>query len=110
MLPAKDQLKICFAHGAYRMSERFVLRGTGIAHVEVRTPEDLARALPDADVLVVSGLWRNELTGIAGRLRLIQSISAGTDQYDKQLHASAACAWQAPPASTPRPWPSTPWP
>jgi phosphoglycerate dehydrogenase-like enzyme len=85
MLPPKDRLKICFAHGAYRMSERFVPRGTGIAHVEVRTPGDLAQALPDADVLVVSGLWKNELADIAGRLRFIQSISAGTDQYDKQL-------------------------
>jgi phosphoglycerate dehydrogenase-like enzyme len=85
MIPAKDQLKICFAHGAYRMSERFALRNTGIAHVEVRTAEDLAQALPDADVLVVSMMWRNELAGIAGKLKLIQSISAGTDQYDKQL-------------------------
>jgi phosphoglycerate dehydrogenase-like enzyme len=85
MLPPKDRLTICFAHGAYRMSERFGLRSTGIAHVEVRTPEDLARALPDADVLVVSGLWRNELADIAARLRFIQSISAGTDQYDKAV-------------------------
>jgi phosphoglycerate dehydrogenase-like enzyme len=85
MLPAKDQLEICFAHGAYRMAERFALRNAGIAHVEVRTPEDLARHLPEADVLVVSMMWRNELAGIAQRLRFIQSISAGTDQYDKAL-------------------------
>jgi phosphoglycerate dehydrogenase-like enzyme len=85
MLPTKDQLKICFAHGAYRMAERFQLRNTGIAHVAVRTADDLARHLPEADVLVVSMMWRNELADIAGRLKLIQSISAGTDQYDKQL-------------------------
>jgi phosphoglycerate dehydrogenase-like enzyme len=85
MLPAKDQLKICFAHGAYRMADRFQLRNTGIAHIEVRTGEDLARQLPGADVLVVSMMWRNELADIAERLKLIQSISAGTDQYDKQL-------------------------
>ena len=85
MLPAKEQLTICFAHAAYRMAERFALRDTGIAHVEVRSFEDLARCLPAADVLVVSGLWKNELTGIAGKLRFIQSISAGTDQYDKAL-------------------------
>jgi phosphoglycerate dehydrogenase-like enzyme len=36
-------------------------------------------------VLVVSGLWRNELVSQAGRLRFIQSISAGTDQYDRTL-------------------------
>ena len=85
MLPARDQLKICFAHGAYRMAERFQLRNTGIAHVEVRTADDLARRLPEADVLVVSMMWKNELADVAGRLKLIQSISAGTDQYDKQL-------------------------
>jgi len=85
MLPVKSQLKICFAHGAYRMAERFQLRDTGIAHVEARTAEELARQLPDADVLVVSMMWKNELADITGRLKFIQSISAGTDQYDKQL-------------------------
>jgi phosphoglycerate dehydrogenase-like enzyme len=85
MLPPKDRLTICFAHTAYRMAERFQLRGTGLADVEVRTAEDLARALPDADVLVVSGLWENHLVDIAERLRLIQSISAGTDRYDTRL-------------------------
>jgi D-2-hydroxyacid dehydrogenase (NADP+) len=85
MLPPKHELKICFAHGAYRMADRFQLRNTGIAHIEVRTGEDLARQLPGADVLVVSMMWRNELADIAERLKLIQSISAGTDQYDKQL-------------------------
>jgi phosphoglycerate dehydrogenase-like enzyme len=85
MLPPKDRLKICFAHGAYRMAERFQHRNTGIAHVEVRTAEDLARQLPEADVLVVSMMWKNELLDTAKRLRFIQSISAGTDQYDKQL-------------------------
>jgi len=85
MLPPKERLFICFAHGAYRMAERFALRHTGIAHVEVRTADELAQRLPQADVLVVSMLWKNELAGIASRLRFIQSISAGTDQYDKAL-------------------------
>ncbi|HSB99984.1 MAG TPA: D-2-hydroxyacid dehydrogenase, partial [Burkholderiaceae bacterium] len=85
MLPARDRLTICFAHGAYRMAERFALRKTGIAHLEVRSADQLAARLPEADVLVVSMLWTNELAGIAGRLKFIQSISAGTDQYDKAL-------------------------
>lgn len=85
MLPPKDQLSICFAHGAYRMAERFALRATGIRHVEVRTADELAKCLPDADVLVVSMLWKNTLADHAGRLRFIQSISAGTDQYDKAV-------------------------
>jgi len=85
MLPARDRLTLCFAHGAYRMAERFALRDTGIAHIEVRSAGELARRLPEADVLVVSMLWKNELAGIAGKLKFIQSISAGTDQYDKAL-------------------------
>ena len=85
MLPAKDQLRICFAHAAYRMAECFALRDTGIVHVEVRSAEALAQQLPEADVLVVSMLWKNELAATARKLKFIQSISAGTDQYDKAL-------------------------
>ncbi|MCW5659014.1 MAG: D-2-hydroxyacid dehydrogenase [Burkholderiaceae bacterium] len=85
MLAARDRVTMCFAHGAYRMAQRFALRDTGIAHIEVRTPEELARYLPEADVLVVSGLWNNNLVANAPKLRFIQSISAGTDQYDKAL-------------------------
>lgn len=85
MLPRKELLRICFAHPAYRMAERFSARETGIAHVEVRTPDALERELPASDVLVVSMMWRNELALRAGKLKLIQSISAGTDQYDKAL-------------------------
>ena len=85
MLPAKDQLTLCFAHGAYRIAERFALRDTGIAHVEVRSADALAHCLPEADVLVISGLWKNELAGIASQLKFIQSICAGTDQYDQAL-------------------------
>ena len=85
MLPARDQLTICFAHAAYRMAERFALRDTGIAHVEVRSADELTRRLPQADVLVASMLWKNELAGRAHKLKFIQSISAGTDQYDKAL-------------------------
>ena len=32
-------------------------------------------------MLVVSGLWRNELLDRAKKLRFIQSIGAGTDQF-----------------------------
>ncbi len=82
-LPSRDDLTICFAHVAYRMAERFALRGTNIRHVEVRTLEDFEAQIPQADVVLVSGLWRNTLLARAPRLKLIQSISAGVDQYDK---------------------------
>ena len=82
-LPAKDQLTICFAHVAYRMAERFALRNTGIKSFEVRSLGELESRLHEADVLLVSGLWRNELIAKAPRLAFIQSISAGLDQYSR---------------------------
>src|SRR5262245_60840973 len=82
-LPPRDALTICFAHAAYRLGERFATRNTGLAAFELRSPEALAAEIGRADVLVVSGLWRNELIAQAPRLRFIQSISAGVNQYDQ---------------------------
>jgi phosphoglycerate dehydrogenase-like enzyme len=81
--PAADKLQICFAHVAYRLQERFALQGTGIASFEVCDADTLAARLGEADVLVISGLWRNTLLERAGRLRFIQSIGAGTDQFPR---------------------------
>ena len=88
MLPASDVLTICFAHAAYRLLDQFSARATGIGAVEVRTPSALAEALPDTDVLVVSGLWRNDLLDHAPKLKFIQSIGAGTDQFDRAALAA----------------------
>ncbi len=88
-LPARDKLKICFAHVAYRMGERFALRKTGIDSFEVRSLDELERRIADADVLLVSGLWRNELIAKAPRLAFIQSISAGLDQYSRDALRAA---------------------
>jgi D-2-hydroxyacid dehydrogenase (NADP+) len=85
MLPGKDALRICFAHSAYRMAERFAARGTGIAHFQVHTPEALTARVGEADVLVASMLWRNELLAAAPQLKFIQSISAGMDRFDTDL-------------------------
>jgi phosphoglycerate dehydrogenase-like enzyme len=89
MLPPNDRLHILFSHAAYQMAERFAARGTGIAHAQVRTVDDLAARVGEADVVCVSMQWRNELLTKAPRLRLVQSISAGTDQYDKAAFAAA---------------------
>jgi D-2-hydroxyacid dehydrogenase (NADP+) len=83
--PSRDALTIGFAHVAYRAAEEFAARQTGVAHFEVRTLEELERRAHEADVLVVSGLWRNTLLSSAPKLRFVQSFSAGTDQYDKAL-------------------------
>jgi D-2-hydroxyacid dehydrogenase (NADP+) len=83
--PSREALTVGFAHVAYRAAEEFAGRRTGIAHFEVRTLEELERRAHAADVLVVSGLWRNTLIASAPKLRFVQSFSAGTDQYDKAL-------------------------
>ena len=103
MLPAKDRLTLCFAHVAYRLQERFLLRQTGMASLEVRSLEELQQRLPEAeDVLVVSqASGRNSLLAAAPRLRFIQSISAGIDQYDGEaLKAQAPSALPAPRVQT----------
>ena len=81
-LPTQDEITLCFAHVAYQMAARFERRNTGLDHFQVWTPADLAVRLPEADVLVVSGFWRNELLASAPRLRFIQAIGAGYDQFD----------------------------
>jgi len=83
MFPAADQLRICFAHVAYRLQERFALQNTGIASFEVRDADTLAARIGEADVLVISGLWRNTLLEHAGKLKFVQSIGAGTDQFPR---------------------------
>jgi D-2-hydroxyacid dehydrogenase (NADP+) len=85
VFPSRDALTIGFAHVAYRAAEEFAARRTGLAHFEMRTLEELERRAREADVLVVSGLWRNTLLTSAPKLRFVQSFSAGTDQYDKAL-------------------------
>src|ERR1700693_4366239 len=84
MLPPKDQLTICFAQVDYQLRNRILALDTGIDSFEVRDGAALEQRIGDADVLVVSGLWRNELLARAKRLRVIQSVGAGTDQFSRE--------------------------
>src|SRR5262249_12756623 len=96
MLPPKDKLTICFAHVAYQLRQRFLALDTGINSFEVRDAAALEQRISEADVLVISGLWRNDLLPQAPRLRFIQSIGAGTDQFSREALAQQvvglACA------------------
>ena len=83
MFPPKDQLTICFAHAAYQMKATFDALDTGIRNFEVRDRSELDRRAHEADIIVASGLWHNGLIETASKLKFIQSISAGTDQYDQ---------------------------
>ena len=82
-------LTICFAHAAYRLGERFALRNTGIHAFHVWDLDELKSRVAEADVLVCSGLWRNELIPLAPKLAFIQSVSAGTDQYSRDALRAA---------------------
>ena len=81
MLPPNDKLAICFAHVAYQLHERFSALDTGINSFAVRDPETVKDRVGEADVLVISGLWHDGLLDRASKLRFIQAIGAGTDQF-----------------------------
>jgi phosphoglycerate dehydrogenase-like enzyme len=83
LLPPKDRLTICFAHVAYQLEQRWAAREGGVASFEVRDRAALDRRIGEAEVLVVSGLWHDGLLERAGKLRYIQSIGAGTDQFPR---------------------------
>jgi phosphoglycerate dehydrogenase-like enzyme len=87
MFPSKDKLTICFAHVAYQLQQCFLQLDTGIDCFEVRDSATLERRIGEADVLVISGLWRDDLLPSAKRLRFIQSIGAGTDQFSREALA-----------------------
>jgi phosphoglycerate dehydrogenase-like enzyme len=84
MLSPNDKLAICFAHVAYRLHERFSALNTGVNSFAVRDFATLEKRVGEADVLVVSGLWQNRLLDQATKLRFIQAIGAGTDQFPRQ--------------------------
>ena len=88
-LPPRNEITICFAHAAYRLGDRFALRNAGLDWFEVRTLDDLRARVGECNVLLVSGLWRNELITDAHKLAFVQSISAGTDQFSRDAFRSA---------------------
>lgn len=87
VLPPRSTLTIGFAHVAYRMADAFRPLAPDIRILEATSLPELEACVAEVDVLVVSGLWRNTLLDGAPKLRFVQSLSAGTDQYDKELFA-----------------------
>jgi phosphoglycerate dehydrogenase-like enzyme len=80
--PSRENLVICFGHPAYRVKAAFDALNTGVRSFEVKSFEEFERRIAEADVVVVSGFWKNDLLRKAPRLKFIQSISAGLNQYD----------------------------
>ncbi|WP_426956476.1 D-2-hydroxyacid dehydrogenase [Muricoccus radiodurans] len=84
-----DAPSILFVHAAYQMKARFDARGTGLHAIQVGSPDELLARGVEADVICVSGLWRNAVLENPGKLRFVQSISAGVDQYDQAAFRAA---------------------
>jgi phosphoglycerate dehydrogenase-like enzyme len=85
MFPTRDKLTICFAHAAYQMKARFDARNTGINCFQVRSYDEFVQRVGEADVVSVSGMWKNDIIPHASKLKFIQSISSGMDQYSREL-------------------------
>ena len=84
-MPRNADLHVLFAHVAYEFEAPFKARNTGMSFDVARNLAELEAKIPAADLLCVSMMWKNELAPKAKKLKLIQSISAGTDQYDKAV-------------------------
>jgi phosphoglycerate dehydrogenase-like enzyme len=89
-LPPAGDLTVLFAHPAYQVAEEFRRRRPTMRTLKAVNAAELTALAPEADVIVVSGLWRNELLAAVPKLRFVQSISAGTDQYDKDAFRARA--------------------
>ena len=74
---------VLFGHVAYQLGDAFEARGNRERFIEVRSIDDVEAQLPNADVLVVSRFWRNDWIERAERLKFIQAVSAGTEQFDR---------------------------
>ncbi|MDP6667264.1 MAG: D-2-hydroxyacid dehydrogenase [Dehalococcoidia bacterium] len=79
--PSADNTTVHFAHIAYRMEQRYDLRNPGVNYFQTWSAEDTMDRIEGADVFVVSGFWDNALLERATKLKYIQSIGAGFDQF-----------------------------
>jgi hypothetical protein len=68
--PSRSEVTICFAHSAYQMAATFARYMADVQHFQAWTTVALQQQLHQADVLVISGMWHNELLAHAPRLRL----------------------------------------
>ena len=81
-LPPRNEITVLFAHAAYWLGDALARRDTGIKYIEARNPDEAKAALPKANVVNVSMMWKNDWIELAPKLALVQSVSAGMNQYD----------------------------
>lgn len=78
---SENKLTICFAHPAYQMEAQFKKRMSAYDCFQAWSPEEVAARIGDFDVMVCSGFWQDRWLDQAPRLKFVQSISAGINQY-----------------------------
>jgi D-2-hydroxyacid dehydrogenase (NADP+) len=79
--PSAGDTTVHFGHIAYRMEERYAARDPKVKYFQTWSPEDTMNRIEEADVFVCSGFWDNALLERATKLKYIQSIGAGYDQF-----------------------------
>jgi phosphoglycerate dehydrogenase-like enzyme len=82
--PDRRDLTVLCAHPAYRVAEALSRRAPDLRVLSATSREEAEGLLAQADVACVSGLWRDAWLETGARLRFVQSISAGVDQYGKE--------------------------
>ncbi|MBX9618092.1 MAG: D-2-hydroxyacid dehydrogenase [Hyphomicrobiales bacterium] len=69
------------AHPAYRLGDALDAARPGFSWQMARDVETMLAMAGEADAMIVSGLWRDELLTSAPHLRFVQSISAGVNHF-----------------------------
>ena len=82
-LPTPENTTIQFAHVAYQFAACADERDYRSAYFQSYSVEDTRAQLGRADVLVISGFWRNELLDHSPQLKFIQVAGAGYDAFDQ---------------------------
>ncbi len=83
-IPPREEITIGFAHVAYQLADAFSRRDLGINHFQVWSADDLKRRAGEADVIVTSGFWTNDILDDSPRVVFVQSSSAGMDRFDPE--------------------------
>ena len=73
---------VLFAHANYQLDIGFKKLNPSQKSFQVYNYNDLINNIDNADVLVISGLWQNELIEKAKNLKYIQLTGVGYDGYD----------------------------
>lgn len=87
--PDRRDLTVLCAHPAYKVADALRRRAPDLRVVAATDRDGAEAGLAEADVICVSGLWRDDWLARAPKLRFVQSISAGVDQYGAQALRAA---------------------